>query len=117
MKPKLSPDVGIGAADEEKKESTSSAKEDELAAWLKSQKFSTNSDKEAALPSLQAQSALDLQPVDPLVAGCGCKATALIVDDSAFNLYPLKIMLRGLGITTEKASGGQEAIDQFIANR
>ena len=54
MKPKLSPDVGIGAADEEKKESTSSAKEDELAAWLKSQKFSTNSDKEAALPSLQA---------------------------------------------------------------
>ena len=54
MKPKVSPAVGMGAADEEKKEFTSSNGQDELAAWLLGQKFSTNNDKEAALPSLQA---------------------------------------------------------------
>ena len=48
---------------------------------------------------------------------CGCEATALIVDDNAFNLIPLEVILSGLGIVSEQALGGQEAIDQFIANR
>ena len=48
---------------------------------------------------------------------CGCEATALIVDDNAFNLIPLEVILQGLGIVSEQALGGQEAIDQFIANR
>ena len=29
---------------------------------------------------------------------CDCTATALIVDDNAFNLIPLEVMLKGLGI-------------------
>lgn len=50
-------------------------------------------------------------------ASCDCQATVLIVDDNAFNLFPLEMMLRQLGLHSEKASGGKEAIDQFIANR
>ena len=42
---------------------------------------------------------------------CGCEATALIVDDNAFNLIPLEVILQGLGIVSEQALGGQEAID------
>ena len=56
-------------------------------------------------------------PNDPLNTVCDCKATVLIVDDNVFNLYPLDMILQGMGLTSEKASGGQQAIDLFIANR
>ena len=48
---------------------------------------------------------------------CGCKATVLIVDDSAFNLIPLEYMLKKMGIICDKANGGLEAINMFIKNR
>ena len=48
---------------------------------------------------------------------CECQATLLIVDDSAFNLIPLKMLLKNMGITCDQALGGQQAIDLFIANR
>lgn len=48
---------------------------------------------------------------------CDCEATALIVDDNAFNLFPLEALLNEMGIICEQALGGQEAIDLFIANR
>lgn len=44
--------------------------------------------------------------VDNRIGQCGCRATALIVDDNAFNLIPLEVLLRGLGIETQKALGG-----------
>ena len=52
-----------------------------------------------------------------MLVACNCKATVLIVDDNYFNLIPLGILLQGMGLTVETASGGQEAIDQFITNR
>ena len=54
---------------------------------------------------------------DSMNAVCNCKATVLIVDDNVFNLFPLEMILQGFGLFSEKASGGQEAIDRFIANR
>lgn len=44
--------------------------------------------------------------MDNSIGECGCRATALIVDDNAFNLIPLEVLLRGLGIETQKALGG-----------
>ena len=48
---------------------------------------------------------------------CGCKATALIVDDDPMGLYPLELILQGVGIVCEQAHGGMQAVNQFITNR
>ena len=48
---------------------------------------------------------------------CDCRATALIVDDNAFNLIPLSTLLQTLGVTARQALSGQEAIDLFIEDR
>ena len=48
---------------------------------------------------------------------CTCKATVLIVDDDPLGLYPLEAILESVGIVSEQALGGQQAVDQFIANQ
>ena len=48
---------------------------------------------------------------------CGTK-TVLIVDDSEFDLLPLEVLLGDLfQVQVEKATGGQQAIDLFAADR
>ena len=50
-------------------------------------------------------------------SACGQK-TVLIVDDSEFDLFPLEAMLSGMcGVEVEQATGGQESIDKFNADR
>lgn len=39
------------------------------------------------------------------------------MDDNAFNLIPLEMLLDRQGIKCDKALGGQEAIDKFIKSR
>ena len=64
--------------------------------------------------SLSEQQIQSQEPEDQV---CDCEVTVLIVDDNAFNLLPLEMILGSMGIMCEQALGGQEAIDMFIQNR
>jgi hypothetical protein len=48
---------------------------------------------------------------------CRCKATMLIVDDSSFNLVPLKMILKSkLSILCDQGEDGLQEVSMFIKN-
>ena len=96
---------------EERSAYESSINESELDEWLEKQNFGENSsdDKDDIDPLLSLaddQQTPEASPANNSNKACACKATVLVVDDNSLNLYPLVTILKTIGLTAEKASGG-----------
>lgn len=63
-------------------------------------------------PGLRANTILSISPDDGEEKKCNCEEI-LIVDDDAFNLFSLEMILKGFHFTVKKALNGKEAIEKL----